>query len=134
MKDVQNWPKDITKWFYCMTVHFLTQQKQRKTPWNCLDGTSFRLPGTPQALCHLIITSSHEWSTSSQSSISGIWRNLKNGSTNGLPEKTSSFSHMAFINYLKDGQMCRSHWSILWIKKISFPSKLHVFFFFLFFF
>ncbi|GFQ89184.1 hypothetical protein TNCT_359861 [Trichonephila clavata] len=38
------------------------------------------------------------------SSTSSISKNLENGSTNGLPQNTSNFSCMVFINYLKNGR------------------------------
>lgn len=59
---------------------------------------------TPPTWRHLTITSSHQWGTRSQSSTSAISRKLENGSTNGLPQKTNSFSGMVFMTYLKDGR------------------------------
>jgi len=103
-KDDRNGPEDMAKWFCYTTMRRLTQQNQWKTPWNRLDGTSFRTRRTPQTWRHLTITSSRQWGTRSQSSTSAISRKLENGSTNGLPQKTSSFSGMVFINYLKDGR------------------------------
>ncbi|KAL6268215.1 hypothetical protein P5V15_001326 [Pogonomyrmex californicus] len=91
----KTWQSDfVTR--QCAVSHSKTSERNR------LDGTSFRTRRTPQTWRHLTITSSHQWGTRSQSSTSAISRKLENGSTNGLPQKTSSFSGMVFINYLKD--------------------------------
>jgi hypothetical protein len=124
LKNDRNGPRDIEKWFSYMIMPLLTHQNWRKTPWNCLDGTSFCPRCNPLSWQHLTIASSYQWDTRLQSSTSAILKNCENGSTNVLPQNKNSFSGKVFITYLKDGQSVLKQKANFFNKKNEIPLKI----------
>ncbi|GFT95833.1 hypothetical protein TNCV_311851 [Trichonephila clavipes] len=90
----KTWQSDfVTR--QCTVSHSKTSERHLEIIWTSV------LPPLlySQTWRHLTITSSLQGAHARRAAIS---KKSENGPTNGLPQKTSSFSGMVFINHLKD--------------------------------